>query len=194
MHKEGVLFMKNKKSKLALLSSMALMGVLFTLGSTKKLNVSLSSSVDDEDEKAKVISQREISADELDFPNIGRLENQSIYEFLVNHNLPFCRIDGQYYTLNGNKILFYLAKDYASPIEIIITDKDGKDTNYLSAPDGYTLVGNQALKYVKRAAILPDDMSIHLHRPNEISVIDVVDSQPYSSLLKNDLSLTLRRK
>lgn len=186
--------MKNKKSKLALLSSMALMGVLFTLGSTKKLNVSLSSSVDDEDEKAKVISQREISADELDFPNIGRLENQSIYEFLVNHNLPFCRIDGQYYTLNGNKILFYLAKDYASPIEIIITDKDGKDTNYLSAPDGYTLVGNQALKYVKRAAILPDDMSIHLHRPNEISVIDVVDSQPYSSLLKNDLSLTLRRK
>ena len=194
MHKEGVLFMKNKKSKLALLSSMALMGVLFTLGSTKKLNVSLSSSVDDEDEKAKVISQREISADELDFPNIGRLENQSIYEFLVNHNLPFCRIDGQYYTLNGNKILFYLAKDYASPIEIIITDKDGKDTNYLSAPDGYTLVGNQALKYVKRAAILPDDMSIHLHRPNEISVIDIVDSQPYSSLLKNDLSLTLRRK
>lgn len=186
--------MKNKKSKLALLSSMALMGVLFTLGSTKKLNVSLSSSVDDEDEKAKVISQREISADELDFPNIGRLENQSIYEFLVNHNLPFCRIDGQYYTLNGNKILFYLAKDYASPIEIIITDKDGKDTNYLSAPDGYTLVGNQALKYVKRAAILPDDMSIHLQRPNEISVIDVVDSQPYSSLLKNDLSLTLRRK
>lgn len=194
MHKEGVLFMKNKKSKLALLSSMALMGVLFTLGSTKKLNVSLSSSVDDEDEKAKVISQREISADELDFPNIGRLENQSIYEFLVNHNLPFCRIDGQYYTLNGNKILFYLAKDYASPIEIIITDKDGKDTNYLSAPDGYTLVGNQALKYVKRAAILPDDMSIHLQRPNEISVIDIVDSQPYSSLLKNDLSLTLRRK
>ena len=194
MHKEGVLFMKNKKSKLALLSSMALMGVLFTLGSTKKLNVSLSSSVDDEDEKAKVISQREISADELDFPNIGRLENQSIYEFLVNHNLPFCRIDGQYYTLNGNKILFYLAKDYASPIEIIITDKDGKVTNYLSAPDGYTLVGNQALKYVKRAAILPDDMSIHLQRPNEISVIDVVDSQPYSSLLKNDLSLTLRRK
>ena len=49
MHKEGVLFMKNKKSKLALLSSMALMGVLFTLGSTKKLNVSLSSSVDDEE-------------------------------------------------------------------------------------------------------------------------------------------------
>ena len=186
--------MRKRNNRLALLSSIALMGVLFALNPSKKEDISEFKSDESTKERIGVISQEKVSADELNFPNSRYIDNQSIYKFLINSKLPFCKIDDEYYTLNGNKILFYMAKEYAFPIEMVVTDENGNKTTYLEPPEGYTLVGNQAIKYVERATILPDDMLINLQQANEILVINIVDSKPYSSLLEENLSLNLIKR
>lgn len=132
------------------------------------------------------------TVDIMDFPLSQYLNKERIYELLINSNMPFCKIDGEYYTLNGDKILLYMAKVYASPIEMVITDKNGNKTTYLEPPEGYTLVGNQAIRYVERAVVLQDDMMINNIDKN--SIVNIVDSKPYSNLLKNDLTLTLIKR
>lgn len=183
--------MRKRNNRLALLSSIALMGVLLTLNLSKKEDVSLFKSDESTKERIGVISQENISVKELNLPNSEYINNHSIYEFLINHNLPFCKIGDEYYTLNGNKILFYLEKNYAFPIEMIVTDENGNKITYLEPPEGYTLIGNKAIKYVERATILSDDMLIQLQYNKDISIISIEDSKPYNSLLEQDSSLKL---
>lgn len=185
--------MKNSKKGIALLSAMALTYLIVRLSSFVKVDFR-SSETQETNKNTRVINQVEVSVDEVMSFHQPFIDNENIYTMLINQSIPFCKIDDEYYTLNGNKILFYMAKEYASPIEMVVTDENGNKTTYLEPPEGYTLVGNQAIKYVERATILPDDMLINLQQANEISVISIVDSKPYSSLLEEDLSLNLIKR
>ncbi len=180
--------MKNSKKGIALLSAMALTYLIVRLSSFVKVDFR-SPETQETNKNTRVINQVELSVDEVMSFHQPFIDNENIYTMLINQSIPFCKIEDTYYTLNGNKILFYMDKEYASSIEMVVTDKDGKTMSYSVAPEGYTLVGNRAVKYVKRAQILEDDMGIY--PVDESSIIDIVESKPYRSLLEKDLTLAL---
>ena len=120
------------------------------------------------------------------------LKREMLYNILINNEVPYCIINGEYYTPNGEDILIIKTKKYAYPVKKNIVDKDGNKCVVLTPPKGYDIIENGlAVKYDTDYLVLTPNTTFST-LSNGIS--DVVSSKPYSSLLERNLILTLKKK
>ena len=120
------------------------------------------------------------------------LKREMLYNILINNEVPYCIINGEYYTPNGEDVLIIKTKKYAYPIEQYIVDKDGNKCVVLTPPKGYDIIENGlAVKYDTDYLVLTPNTTFS---PLSNGISDVVSSKPYSSLLERNLVLTLKKK
>ncbi len=114
-----------------------------------------------------------------------------LYNILINNEVPYCIINGEYYTPNGEDILIIKTKKYAYPLEQYIVDKDGNKYKVLIPPKGYDIENGLAVKNDTDYLVLTPNTTFS---PLSNGISDVVSSKPYSSLLERNLVLTLKKK
>ena len=175
-------------NKLSLASLVALLCLLISMNSCSKKDNNINSNKDNlknDDNNTSVTTN--------DIPEYTGINKMDLYESLIKHNIPFIKLDGFYYTLNGDKIVFYVDKQKLSPIEIIVKESDGTTNKYLEAPEGSVLEGDKAYRYVTNFIILTDEVLLNTIDYN--SIIEIVETRPYSDLLiEKNYELKLEKK